>query len=451
MPKVRSIESFFDNEYLAFARYSVEQRAIPSGIDGFKPTQRKVAQAANRHWKRGDEKPLKVFQLAGTVAATTYYHHGNASLESCIIGMAQDFKNSMPIFQGIGQFGSLRSPEAGAPRYVSVKFNDSFRLLYKDFDLLDKQYEEGEEIEPKFFLPIIPTVLLNGGSGIAVGFASKILNRNPLDLIDACIDHLLGRPVKQLTPWIRGFSGTFTRVPENPRSWIIRGKYEVKNTSTVEVTEVPPSYTYEKYEKHLAKLEETGKITSYDDMSSGQVRYVIKMARQKLTEYDEKGKLEDLLHLSEKETENFTTLDQNGQLKIFESAEEIVRFFVDFRLGYYQKRKDRIIEILEKDLQVLVNRLRFIKAVIEKSIEIAGVKREVIENRLAEIGCERLPDQGYDYLLGLAIHTLTKEKYDDLLLRESQKRDELDKIRKSSPDELYLADLRELRAKIAKK
>ena len=97
----RSIRDFFDNEYLNYAKYVVESRAIPSVIDGFKPTQRKVAHAANKVWKTGNEKPLKVFQLAGTVAATTFYHHGNASLESTIIGMAQDFKNSMPIFKGI--------------------------------------------------------------------------------------------------------------------------------------------------------------------------------------------------------------------------------------------------------------------------------------------------------------------------------------------------------------
>ena len=136
---VRSVEDFFNNEYCEFAKYTITSRAIPSVIDGFKPTQRKVAHAANKVWKTGNEKPLKVFQLAGTVAATTFYHHGNASLESTIIGMAQDFKNSMPIFKGIGQFGSLRSPDAGAPRYVGVQFNENFRLLYKDFELTPPQ------------------------------------------------------------------------------------------------------------------------------------------------------------------------------------------------------------------------------------------------------------------------------------------------------------------------
>ena len=123
---VRSIEDFFDNEYTSYAKYTIQNRAIPSTIDGFKPSQRKIAYAANRLWKTGNEKPLKVFQLGGQAAAISFFHHG--SLDGTIIGMAQDFKNSMPIFEGIGQFGSLRSPEAGAPRYVGVKFNQNFNL-----------------------------------------------------------------------------------------------------------------------------------------------------------------------------------------------------------------------------------------------------------------------------------------------------------------------------------
>lgn len=445
----RSVQDFFDNEYLGYARYTVEHRAIPSAIDGFKPTQRKVACAANRHWKTGNEKSLKVFQLAGNVASTTFYHHGNASLESCIIGMAQEFKNSMPIFQGVGQFGSLRSPEAGAPRYVGVKFNDNFRLLYKDFELVSPLYEDGEEIEPKFFLPIIPTVLLNGSSGIAVGFASNILNRNPRDLIDACLDYLQGKKVKTLVPWLKEFNGVFTRDPLNPKSWSIRGTYDVKNSSTIEVTEIPPSYTYEKYESHLNKLVEQGKIASYDDMSAGKVCYVVKFQRQKMSDLLDEGKIEDTLKLIERETENFTTLDHEGKLRIFETAESIVEYFVEVRLGYYDLRKQRLLKTLADELIVLSNRARFIKAVIEGEVVVAGQKKAAVEQILAEKKFDKVDGKNYDYLLGLAIHTLTKEKYDDLVKRENEKRKELRRVEETAPKTMYLQDLQELRRKIS--
>jgi DNA topoisomerase-2 len=445
----RKIEDFFDNEYLAYAKYVVENRAIPSLVDGFKPTQRKAACAADKYWKTGNEKPLKVFQLAGTVAATMFYHHGNASLESTIIGMAQDFKNSMPIFHGIGQFGSLRSPEAGAPRYVGVKFNDNFRLLYKDFDLLDSRFEEGEEIEPQFFLPVIPTVLLNGGSGIAVGFATNILNRNPIDLIDACLAHLDGKKTKVLKPWLRNFYGTFTQDPENPKSWVIRGEYEIKNTSSVEVTEIPPSFTYEKYENHLNNLVEKGTITSYDDMSSGRVHYVLKFNRQKLAELVRKKKLEETLKLIERETENLTMLDENGNLKIFNDPADIVSYFTDFRLAYYHKRKAKIIEKLTEELLTLTNKSRFIKSIIDQKLAINLRTKADLESDLRQMKFDKVNDS-WSYLTGLAIHTLTRERFDELQKTELDKRAELIDIKTRNPVDMYRADLMDLRKKIQK-
>ena len=169
----KSISEFLSDEYKEFAMYSIEGRAMPSVIDGFKPTQRKVIHISNQIWKTGGEKTLKVFQLAGKVASDAFYHHGNTSLENSIVTMAQKFKNNAALLEEDGQYGSLRSPQPGAPRYIGTKLNENFRLIYKDFELLNYKEEEGETIEPEFFLPIIPTVLLNGSSGIAVGFAAK--------------------------------------------------------------------------------------------------------------------------------------------------------------------------------------------------------------------------------------------------------------------------------------
>ncbi len=448
IPK-RKVEDFFANEYLNYAKYVVENRAIPSVIDGFKPTQRKVAHVANGVWKTGNEKPLKVFQLAGTVAANAYYHHGNASLEGAIVGMAQDFKSSMPIFQGIGQFGSLRSPEAGAPRYVGVKFNENFRLLYKDFELTTPQYEEGEEIEPRFFLPIVPTVLLNGGSGIAVGFATNILNRNPLDLIDACIDVLDGKEIKILKPWIRGFTGTFDVAPDNHKSWLIKGKYVIKNMSTVEITEVPPSFTYEKYEALLEGLVEKGTLHTYDDHTSGKIHYVLKFPRQTLSEIIKKNKLEDVLKMQERETENYTTLDENGKLKVFDTISDMVNYFVNFRLSYYDKRKSRLLVDLQRELDILDARSKFVDAVIKGRIIVANEKRPDLIKSIEKEGIQK-QDDSYDFLLGMPIWTLTNEKFVELQKKVDLKQKELDKVKKTTPEKMYRDDLASLRNQVMK-
>ena len=445
----RKVEDFFANEYLNYAKYVVENRAIPSVIDGFKPTQRKVAHVANQVWKTGNEKPLKVFQLAGTVAANAYYHHGNTSLEGAITGMAQDFKSSMPIFQGIGQFGSLRSPEAGAARYVGVKFNENFRLLYKDFELTTPQFEEGEEIEPRFFLPIVPTVLLNGGSGIAVGFATNILNRNPLDLIDACVAALDGKPVQNLKPWIRSFTGTFDVSPDSTKSWIIRGKYVIKNMSTVEITEIPPSFTYEKYEALLESLVEKGTLHAYDDHTSGKIHYVLKFPRQTLAEIVKKNKLDDILKMQERETENYTTLDEFGKLKVFNGIADIVEYFVKFRLSFYEKRKIRLERDLANEVTFLSSRSRFIKLIIDNVINVRGIPRAEVESILTTMNFDK-NEGSFDYLMSMPIHTLTKEKYDDLCKKVELKNKELDKIKKTTHEKMYRDDLAALRKQVEK-
>ena len=445
----RQIDDFFDNEYREYALYTIQNRALPSVIDGFKPSQRKIAFVANRVFKGGNEKPLKVFQLAGRVASEAFYHHGGGSLEGAITAMAQDFKNSMPIFEGIGQFGSLRSPEAGAPRYVGVKFNENFRLLYKDFDLVDPRYEEGEEIEPKFFLPIIPTVLLNGGSGIAVGFATNILNRHPVDLIDACLNVLLEKDLKPIKPWIRGFEGTFDVAPDSSKSWIIKGNYNIKNTSTVEVTEIPPSFTYEKYEQHLDSLVEKGVLHSYDDNSSEKINYVLKFPRQTLSEIIKKKKLDETLKMAEREGENFTTLDENGKLKAFESAEEIVRYFVNFRSGYYIIRKQKLLSNLREELQTLSNRARFIESIVDGSLIVNGRKKKEIEEDLKTMKFDK-QDGSWNYLTSLPIHSLTLEKLEEIKKSVEEKRSEVLKIEATEPVDMYKDDLLELKKKILK-
>ncbi len=444
---VRSVEDFFDNEYRDYAVYVVENRAIPSVIDGFKPSQRKIAYAASRLWKTGNEKPMKVFQLGGQAAAISFFHHG--SLDGTIVGMTQEFKNSMPIFQGIGQFGSLRSPVAGAPRYIGVKFNENFRRLYKDFEITTPKYEEGEEIEPLFFLPIIPTVLLNGGSGIAVGFATNILNRHPVDLVDACLCALDGKEVPVLTPWIRGFKGVIEQVEGKEKSWNFRGKFSVKNTTTVEITEIPPSYTYEKYEQHLESLIEKNILASYEDLSSEGIHYVLKFSRATLSNLVEKDGLGHLLKMRESEGENLTTIDENGRLRIFKKAEDIVEYFVKFRLQYYEKRKERLLKELTADISLLKARSLFIESVINGKIVVANEKKASIISSIESLGISK-QDNSYDYLLNMPIWSLTQEKYAEFQKKLKQKEAEKKSIEKTSASDFYRQDLLDLRSQVEK-
>lgn len=443
----KTVTEYLDQDYGNYAKYVIEHRAIPSVIDGFKPTQRKVIHIASKVWKGSNNKPLKIFQLGGKVASDANYHHGDASLSSAIVGMAQSFKNSMPLLDEIGQFGSLRSPEAGAPRYISTRLNENFKLLYKDFELLDSRYEEGIEIEPSFFLPIIPTVLLNGGSGIAVGFATNILNRNPIDLIESCIKELSNKRYDEPKPWYRGFTGSCNRDEVNSSTWILKGTYEVKNTSTVHISELPPSVTYEKYDKYLISKEDSKEIATYDDNSKSNIDYTLKFRRADLDKLIKSKRLDRFLKIEEKQSENLTMLDEYGKLKIFDNVKDIIKYFVDFRLKYYNKRKDYLIKTLQENLNILSNKAAFIKAIIDGNLEINNVPKKDIITWLT-IAKFNLVDGSYNYLLSMPIHTLTKEKYEDLLLQKADLEKELDIVKSTLPIDMYKKDLRDLKKAI---
>jgi DNA topoisomerase-2 len=441
----KTISEFLSVEYKEFAMYVIEGRAIPSVIDGFKPTQRKIIHISNQIWKNGSEKTLKVFQLSGKVASDCYYHHGDMSLSNAIITMAQRFKNNAPLLEEDGQFGSLRSPQAGAPRYIGTKLSENFRLIYKDFDLLEHKEEEGESIEPQFFLPIVPAVLLNGSSGIAVGFASNVLNRDIKSIIDACVKVLGGKEPGEVKPSLNGFTGDYIQDKENNKRWVIRGKFTRANTTTVKISELPPSMTYEKYEDILDKLVDDKVIVSYDDNCKDNIDYTIKFTRSDLDKLDDE-KLVKLLKLEESSTEIFSTLDEYGKLMIFENTSDIIKYFVKFRLDYYHKRKQFLLDKLNRELKILSNRGRFIKAIIDGKLKVNNVSKSVIIEGIEAMKLEKI-DDSYDYLLRMPIYSLTKEMYEKLKEDFVAKKEEIKILEETDPKDMYMLDLTELKKK----
>ena len=434
-----SISDFLNTEYKDYSLYTIESRAIPSCIDSLKTVQRKILHVSSNIWKTGAEKFLKVFQLSGAVAADCYYHHGSASLESAIINMAQKFKNNLPLLEEDGQFGSLRSPEPGAARYIGTKLSKNFKLLFKDFELLEHKKEEGDIIEPHYFLPIIPMVLVNGTSGIAVGFASKILNRNPIDIITSCLNVLNNKDIKEVKPYSPYFKGDYIQDENNNKKWVLRGKVKVSNTTTVHITELPPSMTYEKYEEILDGLVDDKAIVGYEDNCKDDINYVIKFTRENLAKLDESGLIK-LLKLEESATENFTTLDEFGKLKIFESSKEIIEYFVNFRLGYYAKRKIFILAKLKDELKVLSNKGKFIRSILEEKIIVNKKSKEEINKQIEELNIDKL-DESFDYLLRMPIYSLTNEVFERIKIDFKNKRDEILALEVKDIKEMYNEDL----------
>jgi DNA topoisomerase-2 len=436
------ISDFLDTEYKSYANYVLSNRAIAS-LDGFKPTQRKILYVLNKYSKR---EKVKVSVLSGMVIAYSQYHHGNTSCDDAIVNMVQNFKNNIPLLEDIGIYGSLRNPHASSPRYIHTRLKPIFDYIYKDNELLEYNIVDGSICEPKFYLPIIPMILVNGSAGIAVGFAMKILNRNPKEVIDACISHLKGKKVPIITPMIGEFNGYWIQDTENHKRWIIKGKFERVNTSTIKITELPPSLTYEKYDDILEKLSDSKMIVSYDDNCKSGIEYVLKFTRDNLASLDDE-KLIKLLKLEESQTEIFTTLDETGKLRLFDSAEDIVRYFVDFRLKYYYKRKEFLLAKLNFDKSILANKGKFIKSILDSKLEIKNRKKDEIISDLEKLEFMKV-DESYDYLLRMPLWSLTLELFNKLKEDFAKLKEEIKTVEEKDPKEFYMDELLELKSKI---
>jgi DNA topoisomerase-2 len=440
----KTITEFLNREYREFALYSIQNRAIASVIDGFKPVARKIVFTSSKIWKTSGQKPMKIFQLSGKVSSESFYHHGSSSLDSAIIQMAQRFKNNLPLLEEHGQFGSLRSTEASAPRYIATRLSPIFWSLYKDERLLDYLQEEGQEIEPRFYLPIIPTILVNGGSGIAVGFSSNILNRPPLDVLEAVIGVIEGKEIKPLTPSINGFVGNFIRDVDNSKRWIIRGIFKHLSKATTQILEIPPSFTWEKYEELLDDLTQKGIIQSWEDNCKEDINYTVRWTTQSQGFLSDDEWVTKCLKLEEYSTEIFTTLDEGGNLKIFESDTQIIQYFTHFRLGWYEKRKKLLIQDIEREILQISQRVRFIKCVISGEIHIMNVPKKTLNDRLVELEFIKI-EGSYEYLLRLPISSLVKEVWEKLQLELEEKKRERETLIQKTIKGMYLSDLLQLK------
>ena len=441
-----TVSEYLDSKYLEYAKGVVEDRAIPSVIDGFKPVHRKIITAA---LQKAKNKYYKIFQLTGIVASDMNYAHGDASLNSSIINMAQDFKNSLPYFDRDGQFGSLRSPEAGAPRYIGVKVNDVFGKLFRDLNLVEYKYEEGLKIEPVLYYPIIPTVLLNGQKGIAVGHGSDILNRNPLDLVNSITSLVKSNRWKEPNLYLKGFNGEIINVVGDKSSWEYHGLYEVVNTSTLKITEIPPGKSYEDFESHLIKLQEKGLIKSYEDNSSEFPEYTIKMERKVLSEMIEKETINKVFNLVEKKSENLTVLDENFKIHKFNDIRSLCEHFIKFRLGIYSKRKKILLEQWNSELDLKRNIIKFIDMYIKGTLVIAKRPLADILNDIEKHGFIKI-DGSYEYLIRIPLKRLTKEELLKLKTEIELIKADIKDLTSKTEEDLYLTDLIELKKDLTK-
>lgn len=439
----KNISDFLNDEYKKFSYHIIEHRAIGSIVDGYKPSTRKAIYVGEKY-VRGVYNTVET--LAGRLVSDAFYHHGSVSGEGILVNSTVSYKQNLPMFQGYGSFGSLYQNTPASSRYIKVKLHENYDLVFKDKELLEYIEEDGQKAEPKFYLPLVPLVLLNNISGIAIGFATNVLNREAKPLIKDCISYLKGGKISKLPPYIDTFTGTFINDEENHKKWYIKGKFQKENTTTVRVTELVPSMNYEKWEEHLDNLIDKKLITNWENVGKGVIDYVIKFNRESLASLSDID-LDKMLKLTDQVTENFTVLDEFGKLKIFESAEEILKYFVDFRLTYYDKRKAFQLKKIKEDIIKYNMRYKFVKLVIEGKIIINNKKKEDIIKQIESNEIDKVEDS-YDYLLSMPIYSLSKEKLDELSESIKKKKEDEKLIKNSVPKDVYISELEELYKKL---
>ena len=462
--KIIPYYDFIHSDLIHFSNEDL-YRSIPSVIDGLKPSQRKILYGA---YLRGlDKTEVKVAQLAGFVSDKAAYHHGEMSLNGAIIGMAQNFvgSNNINILVPAGQFGTRLKggSDAASSRYIWTSLEKLTSLIYNPLDnpILKQQDEDGEPIEPEFYAPIIPMILVNGAAGIGTGFSTKIPPYNPLDIIKNLRLILKNKECEPMDPWWQGFNGTISKIDDY--NYEIYGSWSI-NGNKLTITELPVGEWTSNYKEFLEKMlndiplrsqvdtKKTKKVKKENPFISYKDNNTDSKVHFELTFED--GYLEDnseidkLYHLYKKYSiTNMHLYGPEGHIKHYNTVEDIIKDYYKIRLALYSDRKAHQLAIIEHQLKLISYKVKFILLVVNKKLEINNKKRSDIEEHLVKAKFPQLARSkdddkiSYDYLLTMPIYNLTMEKINELKQQEQDKETEYNTLDSKSPKDIWISEL----------
>ena len=451
----RTITNFLNTEYLNYAFSVLEERAIPSVIDGFKPGARKIMHASLAGTTK-DGKLYKLLALSGDAMRVSLYAHGDISLNATIVNMCKYFNDNLNPLESDSQVGSLRDPDsAGAPRYLYVKHSKYMDLIYKtDYDLLDFVFEEGQYVEPMTYFPIIPTVLCKNNIGVAVGYSMHNQAYDPIDIIEACKEVIEARADKkdkiktQIRPYLKGIKKSNWRYEDG--AWFNYGEWKLNQAKDfMNVTDLPADVSYEDFEKLLNKFEEEDYIKCWKNKSvDGGVNYEITFPKKQLAiemKKDRSGKriANKFKLIKQLPNDLLWLLDENHKLKSFQNKNEVVEYFVNFRLGIYTERKKKMVKILEERIKKNDELVKFIELVCKGKLKIRNRSKADIK---IDMDSYKLPME----LISTPMSKVTIEERDELLKQNEEMKKELEYIKNTTEKQMYLNDLNNLKKEIEK-
>ena len=405
------IKTLINKELVLFS-IADNVRSIPNFIDGMKPSQRKVIFACI---KKNLTTEIKVSQLSGYVSEVSSYHHGEASLQDTIINLAQNFvgSNNVNLLEPIGQFGSrlFGGKDSASPRYIFTNLSKNFKDLFNsdDFNLLDYLDDDGFSIEPRYYVPTLPVILINGAKGIGTGFSTDIPCFNPEDIKNRLLKLTENEDceIEELTPWYKGFTGKIIKVENN--KWTSHGTYEVKGNK-ITITELPIGTWIEDYKLFLDKLETDEVIYSYKNNSTDTtVHFELSLSLENIIEWTNNREIEKKLKLiSHISGKNMYVFDEHDKIVKMESAEEIIYRFWRIRNEYYIKRQKYLANKIKNELDILISKITFINDVINENIKVFRQKLDFINSQLETKKYSKI-ENSYKYLTDMKIHSFSED------------------------------------------
>ena len=463
--QIVSYEEFVNRELIHFSKYDCD-RSIPNLMDGLKISQRKILFAGI---KMNLNKEIKVAQFSGYTSKESGYHHGEASLNAAIVGMAQNFvgSNNINLFMPNGQFGTRLQggKDSASERYIFTQLNKITRTIFqqKDDNVLEYLNDDGLTVEPIYYAPIIPMILINGSKGIGTGFSTDIMCYNPLQIIDYLQNKL--RHIEDnidFIPYYEGFKGQVTKIADD--KFLIKGMYEKVGIDKIRVTELPIGYWTEDFKELIEHWINPGEdkdknkippiIKDYEDMSKDtNVDFTITFIKGKLDDL-EKSKYDNGCNGIEKTLKLFTTntttnmhlFDSNDTLQKFENISSIIDSYYDIRLKLYQTRKDYMIESLERELMMLTNKAKYIKENLDGTIDLRKKKKEQVIEMLYTKGYNIIDDDtNYHYLTKMPMDSVTEENVEKINKERRDKEIELESVKATGINKMWLNELETLK------
>ncbi|KAG8994735.1 DNA topoisomerase 2 [Tulasnella sp. JGI-2019a] len=478
------IKNFINEELICFSMAD-NMRSIPSAVDGLKPGQRKIMFGC---YKLKMKKELKVAQLIGYISAGTAYHHGEQSLADTIVGMAQTFvgSNNINLLSPNGQFGTRATggSDHASPRYIFTLPTALSRAVFhpQDDALLKYLEDDGQSIEPEWFMPVIPMVLVNGCDGIGTGYSTKIPNYNPHDIVANIRRMLRNEPMVPMIPWYRGFKGSIEKTAEG--KFLMKGIIKKVDREAIEITELPVGVWTQSYKEQLEKWvtgvdNHPAIIKDYKEHhTNSTVHFTLTMTPEGMAkaEADPEGLLKFFQCQKPLSTSNMMAFDSNLKLRKYTSPEEIIEDFFPLRLQYYQKRKDFLCDELRNVWDKLTNQARFVQMIVDKKLVVSRKKKADLVAELHDLqfkpiakpskakaakgnepammaaaGDDDEEEEGtrnvanvFDYLLSMPIWSLTEEKVVKLLRERDAKEEELNVLLMVKPSDIWERELDQL-------